>query len=572
MKTRFYAAWMGLFGAIVMMAWLAGGGAGLAQNVSQPNIMFVSSKEQVRRYCITNLFQGGAVKQVASPAVPLKTGSNPDLYAIVMNQQPDGSVSQALLLTCDRKSRFSDYDQLIIKDGKTLPIKHVSENELGGRKTRVYMIPISDASYVKWAEYGVTMLFKGKSGELTLNIPEFVFAGLEEQFTAMVGGQSAKAAKMEVASNPQSAPEPKAMAKEAPAVVSATQTAAATPANEQAKPEQKTAAPAKQTATSPFLRSGSIGRQATAKKTDEQPGDELQLPKLTGEGLIGQEFLFLPLSPELHAKGYVLPVVGKGGADTLKLSYEQHVGRTLQVKSYASYEKYHATKYGEGKLSKSDAFMFRGGSVYETVIKETGQSVDIVVDILGAKPPWKYMALKRDLEFAQAKLVGKKYWLNTTTLYGYDAEKDKLQKYAAPKWGVVEVTEVVLGTDINPVRLIFKYAGDQEYFLDVEVSPKNDTGVGEDFFGFAAVSVPLKKMLLTTDPREKYKWPTDVMALVTRNQIKVGLTEEQVKIAWGEPNSVSHTLVEDIKVTYWHYEGSKLVAFEGGKVRTIIDN
>ncbi|MGV3756109.1 MAG: hypothetical protein ACO1QS_12065 [Verrucomicrobiota bacterium] len=411
------------------------------------------------------------------------------------------------------------------------------------------------------------LTFKGKSGSFPVIVPAFVFAAMEELFKGgpnVAGGDALKMGPKTATLVPATTAARKAEME--PATVAQ----AATPEQQaSSKALAKTVSEAVvESAPSPFLRSGSIGKKP-AESNGKTVG-EFQLPKLAEAQLVGQELLFLPVSPKLQKRAYEYAAFSELGSIKKVLPYDKYVGRTLLVKSCLTISNYHAAKYGEGKLGRADQIIYRGGTVYETVVKETGEAIDMVVGIVGAGTPWKYLVLRRDLEFAQAKLLQRKLWLNTTTLYGYDAEKDVQTTFTVPKWGAVEVVDVVLGTDANPVRLILKDAGMQEYFLDVQVSPQKDTAVGSDFFGHASVCVPVEKVLLTFDPRLKYQWPEEVMKLVVQNKIGVGLTPEQVRAAWGEPTSISQSAIGASAVIYWTYDKT-LVAFENGKCRSIIE-
>ncbi len=64
---------------------------------------------------------------------------------------------------------------------------------------------------------------------------------------------------------------------------------------------------------------------------------------------------------------------------------------------------------------------------------------------------------------------------------------------------------------------------------------------------------------MDADPRLKHKWGAAVWSVIEKGQVYVGMTEEQVKMSWGEPEKVTRTAAGDV----WTYSGGSLVFKRG---------
>ncbi|MBI3422518.1 MAG: hypothetical protein HY011_06225 [Acidobacteria bacterium] len=46
---------------------------------------------------------------------------------------------------------------------------------------------------------------------------------------------------------------------------------------------------------------------------------------------------------------------------------------------------------------------------------------------------------------------------------------------------------------------------------------------------------------LTEDPKAKYKWPARIWTAIENNRVISGMTAEQVRMSWGEPEKTVRT-------------------------------
>lgn len=72
------------------------------------------------------------------------------------------------------------------------------------------------------------------------------------------------------------------------------------------------------------------------------------------------------------------------------------------------------------------------------------------------------------------------------------------------------------------------------------------------------------------NPREKFKWNEEILALIHNGKIKIGMDKEQAKLSWGNPNKINKNILQDIIQEQWVYH-NKLLYFDNGKLTAIQD-
>jgi len=65
------------------------------------------------------------------------------------------------------------------------------------------------------------------------------------------------------------------------------------------------------------------------------------------------------------------------------------------------------------------------------------------------------------------------------------------------------------------------------------------------------------------------KWPLDVTDLVIAREVAIGMTAEQVKVAWGDPLRINETQTRYVNRQQWVYGGQQYLYFENGRLTTI---
>jgi hypothetical protein len=64
-------------------------------------------------------------------------------------------------------------------------------------------------------------------------------------------------------------------------------------------------------------------------------------------------------------------------------------------------------------------------------------------------------------------------------------------------------------------------------------------------------------------------WSADVTRFVLERKIQIGMTDAQVRMAWGDPEGIHETVTADSKSEQWTYSGARYVYFKNGRLTTI---
>lgn len=288
---------------------------------------------------------------------------------------------------------------------------------------------------------------------------------------------------------------------------------------------------AKAEPASPYIQSGSIGKKTEKAEPKTMPNE---LSHLKGAELIGQVFIFMPKLPKQQKDGYLFGEVNL----SRRLPYENYVGKMVKIVSF-----------------NSD---LDGNEHYGGQTEETGELIVMMSGKDEVKLPG--LALKRDVDQAREKFIGKKVWLKDHRVYTYNEETDEMTPHFKPRFAEFTVQNVVLGTRIAPVRFILEDAGGEVYFYDIYMSRSNTWGAASDLFDYT---------FYEKNPRQIFSdWSDEAFRLVSLDQVKQGMTKTQVTFALGTPESVTASELGDIKLEMWHYQ-SKVVTFNKGIVSGI---
>ena len=113
--------------------------------------------------------------------------------------------------------------------------------------------------------------------------------------------------------------------------------------------------------------------------------------------------------------------------------------------------------------------------------------------------------------------------------------------------------DVVAGwTEEKPVRFVLEAADGKQGFLDLNLS-------GTNVFKDVRHLSRFEHCFVTEDPRTLNKWSPQIWSLIENGQIGVGLTAEQVKMSWGQPDKITRTATGE----NWTYQAGTLV-FKNG--------
>lgn len=158
------------------------------------------------------------------------------------------------------------------------------------------------------------------------------------------------------------------------------------------------------------------------------------------------------------------------------------------------------------------------------------------------------MALVDDIENARAQWQGQTLWCKESRLVTHDAQTGAVSYVVIKKYAPVKVLEVMAGwNEEKPVRFVLETADGKRGFLDLNLS-------GTNVFKEARYLHRFDHCLLTADPRLQYKWPPQIWKLIEQGQIGAGMTAEQVKMSWGEPDKITRTATGE----QWTYPSGTL--------------
>lgn len=154
------------------------------------------------------------------------------------------------------------------------------------------------------------------------------------------------------------------------------------------------------------------------------------------------------------------------------------------------------------------------------------------------------------IDALRKKIAGKTFWTRTTLWYGEDMEYKKGKKFVP-----VTVTEVSEGDAFFPVTVKFRDSeGNSGRFL----MNIGDKGNESRSFG---------RLFYLTDPRSLYRHISeDNWLAIQREEIRLGMTKEEVRLSRGNPTEVDAGHDYSITMEIWYYPDGTLVRFVDGLV------
>jgi hypothetical protein len=219
---------------------------------------------------------------------------------------------------------------------------------------------------------------------------------------------------------------------------------------------------------------------------------------------VGQRFIFLP-GPKASENG----------------TYDEFSGRLVR-------------KQYQGRVAKVISVSDFSGRVHLEFEMEDGQE-RLRARTLPYKESIKGIAPIGDISNARIRWMGKTLWCVLPRLSTYDEQNDMAGSITVKRYSPVQVVDVVAGWDEEkPVRFLLQTADGKRGFIDLNLS-------GTNVFKEVRHLYRMEHHFLTEDPRKAYKWPARIWNLIEDSQIITGMTAEQVKMSWGEPDKITPT-------------------------------
>ncbi len=274
---------------------------------------------------------------------------------------------------------------------------------------------------------------------------------------------------------------------------------------------------------------------------------------------VGQQFLVLPIDPQLRSYGY--QTINGGSGPYGHASYDELAGKTVTVTN-VEWQLIAAALPDSGDwvvTFRDDA----SGATYNTrtVILPNEAPDDAIVD---------NFALLRDLKAARDKYLGKTFWMKSGWLpqLGENGSISFSSIVKYKKFVPTVVSDVLIGWEASaPVRVVIKNDASEEGYFDMAVSGTNRTRNAAGEVGDAAFA----KVMASSDPKLAHKWPAKVWDAIENQKVFVGMSMEQARLSWGDPHDVNRTVVGGHVHEQWVYEEHNYLYFEDGRLGAIQD-
>ena len=193
-----------------------------------------------------------------------------------------------------------------------------------------------------------------------------------------------------------------------------------------------------------------------------------------------------------------------------------------------------------------------GASAYiEFEMEDNGERLRVFT--VANKESVRGMALLDDIENARKQWAGKTVWSKMLMISNYDEQSGAITMTPVKKFGPLKVVDVVPGWDEEkPARFKLEALDGKQGFVDLNLSGTNVQKEVRKLSRFV-------DQFLAENPRLTRKWRADVWSAIEKGQVYPGMTEEQVKMSWGEPEKVTRTPAGEV----WTYSGGSLVFKKG---------
>lgn len=237
---------------------------------------------------------------------------------------------------------------------------------------------------------------------------------------------------------------------------------------------------------------------------------------------VGKRFIFLPKPKGAESGTYE--------DFSRAITHQKYAGRVARV------------------VSASDS----SASAYiEFEMEDDGEKLRVFT--VANKESVKGMALVDDIENARKQWAGKTVWSQILMISSYDEQSGAVTMTPVKKFGPLKVVDVVPGWDEEkPARFKLETPDGKQGFVDLNLSGTNVQKEVRHLSRF-------EDRLLAENPRLKHKWSPSIWEAIEKGHIYVGMTGEQVKMSWGEPERVTRTAAGEV----WTYPSGALVFRKG---------
>lgn len=267
---------------------------------------------------------------------------------------------------------------------------------------------------------------------------------------------------------------------------------------------------------------------------------------LAVEQWVGHAFAALPLSPTFSRFGYELyptadlgnessPVDPQRQLDNHRYRYEALAGKTLTAEEVTVAGSEYLVRF----VTEDDSWPVFGKTHKHAI---------------------KGLALRSDLAAARKRWQGGTVHARTRQINTYDSTSGKMGSVSVSILTPLQVQDVRWGfgpLPPQPLWLIVSTPDGTEGFVPVQVSWTNV--LSDKVRQFA----PWTEFILEDNPRETYDWDDAMWAQIDAHKLATGMTTDQVRLSWGEPQSREAIADDQYVSSRWTYAGQVLL-FENG--------
>jgi len=169
-----------------------------------------------------------------------------------------------------------------------------------------------------------------------------------------------------------------------------------------------------------------------------------------------------------------------------------------------------------------------------------------------------------DLSKAKERWLGKTIYLKQRAILTYNAELDKWGEVKIKIGYPLKVKDIWWGfNSIQPLWIIVETARGEKGYIPTAFSWTNI------YSNWWTKNRPWEDDFFEFNPKERYKWSSEIWELINNGEVKIGMNKEQARLSWGKPEKINKDIYEGrikeqwvYKVQYLYFENDKLTAIQ----------
>jgi hypothetical protein len=181
------------------------------------------------------------------------------------------------------------------------------------------------------------------------------------------------------------------------------------------------------------------------------------------------------------------------------------------------------------------------------------------------------ITLLSDIQEGRRRWIGKTLWYQSKYIRpATDAEV--IDSKTVLKYQPIKIADVMVGANLSgSIDFVIQFNNGQEGLADVKLSASNTSPKFlETLRRLERKECGFDSKFLLEDPRLTHKWAPTIWSAIERDEVLVGMTIDQVIMAWGRPNEINSTETKGTLQSQWVYGERRYVYIDQtGKVTAI---